>query len=164
MLAPGHRPSRRPCDRGSGLDFGWGCSSLSVAIIGVGESQTRTADTSRPHIILLQATMIFIRPVTQAFFRQTANSCIIATATRGVTRHATVSNTPALPFSVPGGTSSSATRRGFADATGTGSPWGNFTMAPPDPIIGLTEVCDFIFIRIIYCLRVLRTHSLYRHT
>jgi hypothetical protein len=37
------------------------------------------------------------------------------------------------------------TRRAFADASPTDashpSPWAHFELAPPDPIIGLTEVC-----------------------
>ena len=44
--------------------------------------------------------------------------------------------------------SSSSNRRGFADAIVDNdinheSHWANFPMAPPDPIIGLTEVRDF---------------------
>lgn len=44
--------------------------------------------------------------------------------------------------------SSSNNRRGFADAVAdnevtSDSPWAHFPMAPPDPIIGLTEVSAF---------------------
>jgi hypothetical protein len=44
--------------------------------------------------------------------------------------------------------SSSSNRRGFADAVADNevtshSPWAHFPMAPPDPIIGLTEVRAF---------------------
>lgn len=91
----------------------------------------------------IQFNMMFIRPATQAYFRQAANSCsTIATVARGGTRRAIVVTAPALPSTASVGTSTSSSRRGFADAT-TGSPWEKFTMAPPDPIIGLTEVCLF---------------------
>ncbi|KAL7446544.1 hypothetical protein ACHAXH_008316 [Discostella pseudostelligera] len=87
----------------------------------------------------IQFNMMFIRPATQAYFRQAANSCsTIATVARGGTRRAIVVTAPALPSTASVGTSTSSSRRGFADAT-TGSPWEKFTMAPPDPIIGLTE-------------------------
>lgn len=90
-------------------------------------------------------TMIFIRPSTQAFFRQAANrSYTIARASRGGTRCDVLPPYTSLPIYSSDYLTPCPIRRGFADANGTGSPWEKFTMAPLDPIIGLTEVCHFL--------------------
>lgn len=52
--------------------------------------------------------------------------------------------------SSPSSSSSTTPGRGFADAVvdnnevASDSPWAHFPMAPPDPIIGLTEVSVFL--------------------
>lgn len=93
---------------------------------------------------------MFIRPTTtQAFFRQVANntSCAVGKVVvrGGDSRRAILLSS----------STSSTTRRGFADVAVAGtasSHWENFTMAPPDPIIGLTEVCYYVIYLYFYYL------------
>lgn len=93
--------------------------------------------------------MMFIRPTTtQTFFRQLANNtnCAVGKVARGGDSRRAI---------LLSSSTSSTTRRGFADVVVAGtasSHWENFTMAPPDPIIGLTEVCYCVIYLYFYYL------------
>lgn len=89
--------------------------------------------------------MIFLRPAAQTLLRRATSSSATVAAVR--TRNAVVAPT-ASSLLVAGNysarPSTPASRRGFADAATPAtdaklSPWTDFHMAPPDPIIGLTE-------------------------
>jgi hypothetical protein len=92
---------------------------------------------------------MFIRPTTtQTFFRQLANNtnCAVGKVARGGDSRRAI---------LLSSSTSSTTRRGFADVVVAGtasSHWENFTMAPPDPIIGLTEVCYYVIYLYFYYL------------
>ena len=81
--------------------------------------------------------MVFLRPATQCLLRRVAvsgSTATIAQRSSGAYVSSILSRTP-------------STTRGFADANASpaSSPWANFQMAPPDPIIGLTEVWLFVY-------------------
>jgi len=81
--------------------------------------------------------MVFLRPATQCLIRRVAVSGSTATIAQ---RSSGAYVSSILSSRTP------STTRGFADANASpGSPWANFQMAPPDPIIGLTEVCLFVY-------------------
>lgn len=74
--------------------------------------------------------------------RSTTNSLLRRAITLTETRRIATSSTSSLLLLRAA--ASSYTSRSFADAaaqtvTNGGSPWSHFPMAPPDPIIGLTE-------------------------
>mmetsp|Transcript_10048 Transcript_10048/g.18391 ORF Transcript_10048/g.18391 Transcript_10048/m.18391 type:complete len:464 (-) Transcript_10048:244-1635(-) len=82
--------------------------------------------------------MIFLRPATQTILRRATVSASTA-AIRSRTN--VVSGTSSSLLSLSGNNITNLTwdqTRGFADAQ-RASPWADFKMAPPDPIIGLTE-------------------------
>ena len=73
--------------------------------------------------------MLFLRPATQTLLRRAASTSARANTARCVA--------PAVSARLLDGTNS----RGFATADeASSSPWNNFDMAPPEPIVGLTEV------------------------
>ena len=79
--------------------------------------------------------MLFLRPATQTLLRRAASTSARATSARCVA--------PAVSARLLDGTNNltPSHRRGFATADeASSSPWNNFHMAPPDPIVGLTEV------------------------
>mmetsp|Transcript_11675 Transcript_11675/g.25569 ORF Transcript_11675/g.25569 Transcript_11675/m.25569 type:complete len:457 (-) Transcript_11675:1559-2929(-) len=75
--------------------------------------------------------MIFLRPATQTLLRRaTSSATTAAVRTRSVVVPTSSLLSGAYSMRTP-------TCRGFADDKS--SPWADFPMAPPDPIIGLTE-------------------------
>ena len=81
--------------------------------------------------------MLFLRPATQTLLRRAASTSAIAASAR------TRCVAPAVSARLLNGTNylTPNHRRGFATADeASSSPWNNFDMAPPDPIVGLTEV------------------------
>ena len=82
--------------------------------------------------------MVFLRPATQCLIRRPAVSGSTATIAQ---RSSGAYLSSILSSRTP------STTRGFADANASpaSSPWANFQMAPPDPIIGLTEVWLFVY-------------------
>mmetsp|Transcript_17840 Transcript_17840/g.37572 ORF Transcript_17840/g.37572 Transcript_17840/m.37572 type:complete len:480 (-) Transcript_17840:217-1656(-) len=98
--------------------------------------------------------MIFLRQAAQTVVRRAAFATTVGTARPSAFINATASlatmagsaaTSPSPAASPAAFRSSGMTCRGFADAAAAteqgerSSPWKNFPMAPPDPIIGLTE-------------------------
>ena len=83
--------------------------------------------------------MVFLRPATQCLIRRAAVSGSTATIAQR--------SSGAYVSSILSSSRTPSTTRGFADANASpaSSPWANFQMAPPDPIIGLTEVWLFVY-------------------
>ena len=93
--------------------------------------------------------ILFLRPATQPLLQRVARSSLLSTSANLVRDRSTTIASPALliiSLSSKTSTITASQQRSFADAaisiepSGSASPWKEFAMAPPDPIIGLTEV------------------------
>ena len=96
--------------------------------------------------------MIFLRPANQMLLRRAAGRGAAAAVRPRNNVRVWPTTLTSLPSSGDDNfsTRTPTTRRGFAGAAANSdrprpSPWANFEMAPPDPIIGLTEVCVMLY-------------------
>ncbi len=132
----------------------------SHSFLKTSSSSRPAALTKQPSELRSKQTMIFLRQATQTIVRRVAFAAPVSAARsspfcNAVASLATVAGSSvASPFHAASPApchSSAMPSRGFADAAavtteqgGHSSPWKNFPMAPPDPIIGLTEVSEVI--------------------